>query len=215
MPMDTRQEKGRDEAHSDEPPSLWRRFMRAVLRLAGWRMETPALPDRCVLIGAHHTSGVDFVVGMLMLQATGEDIRWAAKDTLFWGPVGAILRALGGLPVNRRERTGWAATMAETMRASDRLRLAILPEGTRRRTDHWKTGFYHIARLANVPIIFAYADYERRVAGWGPSLMPTGDIEADFAIIRDFYADIHPRFPERACEVRLQGSNPTGTTKRD
>ena len=194
------------EAPSAEPLSWPRRLGYALARLAGWRIETPVLPDRCVIIGAHHTSGIDFFVGMLVLLATGADIRWAAKDTLFIGPVGSILRALGGMPVNRRERTNWVARMASTIRASGEYRLAILPEGTRRRTGHWKTGFYHIARIANVPIVFAFADYERRVAGWGPSLMPTGDIEADFEIIRDFYAGIHPRFPECAGEVRVRGS---------
>jgi len=176
----------------------------AVARLAGWRFELPALPDRCVIIGAHHTSGMDFFVGMLALLASGLEIHWAAKDTLFFWPAGPILRGLGGLPVNRRVRTHWVARMVETFGARRTFRLAILPEGTRRFTDHWKTGFYHIARLANVPIIFAFADYERRVVGWGPSLLPTGDIEADFAVIRAFYAGIHPRFPECAGEVTVR-----------
>lgn len=176
----------------------------AVARLARWRFEIPALPDRCVITGAHHTSGMDFFVGMLALLASGMEIRWAAKDTLFFWPAGPILRSLGGLPVNRRARTNWVARMVETFAASRIFRLAILPEGTRRFTDHWKTGFYHIARLAGVPIVFAFADYERRVVGWGPSLMPTGDIEADFEVIREFYAGIHPRFPERAGEVSVR-----------
>jgi 1-acyl-sn-glycerol-3-phosphate acyltransferase len=191
-------------ASSAGPLPFRRRLGHAVARLAGWRIETTGLPDRCVIIGAHHTSAADFVVGMLVLLATGEEIRWAAKDTLFFGPVGSILRALGALPINRRERTNWVARMAATFQASHKFQLAILPEGTRRRTDHWKTGFYHIARTANVPIVFAFADYERRVAGWGPSLAPTGDIEADFQIIRDFYAGIHPRYPECASEVRVR-----------
>src|SRR5690606_28621765 len=126
------------------------------------------------------------------------------KDTLFFWPAGPILRGLGGLPVNRRARTNWVARMVEIFATSRTFRLAILPEGTRRFTDHWETGFYHIARLANVPIVCAFADYERRVAGWGPSPMPTGAIEADFEVIRAFYAGIRPRFPACAGVVTVR-----------
>ena len=198
------QSAGYREAPCSGRLSPVQRLACAIARLVGWRLQIPALPDRCVIVGAHHTSGMDFFVGMLALLASGMGIHWAAKDTLFFWPAGGILRRLGGLPVNRRARTNWVARTVGIFEASRTFRLAILPEGTRRYTDHWKTGFYHIARQANVPIIFAFADYERRVVGWGASLAPTGDIEADFEVIRDFYAGIHPRFPECAGEVTVR-----------
>jgi len=191
-----------DEIGAETLP-LWRRLGHAALRLVGWRLDvSTTLPPRCVLVGAHHTSSADFYLGMLLLWATGIRVKWAAKDTLFVGPIGAILRALGGVPINRRQRTGFVSRMAAAMEAADEFRLAILPEGTRRRADHWKTGFYHIAQLARVPILFAYADYERRVIGWAPGIVPTGDIEADFEVIRAFYAGVHPRYPALKGEVR-------------
>lgn len=191
-----------DETRAEMLP-LRRRLGHAALRLVGWQLDvsTP-LPPRCVLVGAHHTSSSDFYLGMLLLWATGIRIRWAAKDTLFWGPLGLIMRGLGGVPINRRQRTGFVSRMAAAMEATDEFRLAILPEGTRRRAEHWKTGFYHIAELARVPIFFAYADYERRVIGWAPGIVPTGDIDADFAVIRAFYAHVRPRYPALRGEVR-------------
>ncbi len=114
--------------------------------------------------------------------------------------------ALGGVPVNRRERTNFVERTARLFADHEDFKLVIAPEGTRRRTAHWKTGFYYIAQTAQAPIVLAYADYARRVVGWGPILMPTGDIQADFALIRDFYASVSGRYPERHGEIAVRTS---------
>lgn len=182
-------------------------FQRVVLTAAswmGWRIDAEQpLPAKCVIVGAHHTSWTDLPAALLLREATGVRFRWAAKDTFFRGPVGWLFRAWGGVPVNRRERTSFVERMAALFRQYDDFKLAIAPEGTRRQTHYWKTGFYHIARLAQVPIVLGYADYPRKVVGLGPILMPTGDIEADFAFIRRFYATVTGRYPERHGEIAL------------
>lgn len=176
----------------------------ACLALWGWRAELAVpLPERCVIIGAHHTTWADFFVSMLLMGATGVRFRWVAKASLFRKPLGWLLQALGGMPVQRFARANFVEQMIAAFAPGDPLRLAILPEGTRRYVDHWKTGFYYIAVGANVPIALAYADYKRKLVGIGPVLMPTGDIAADFQQYRTFYAGITALHPERQGEVRL------------
>lgn len=176
-------------------------FQRAVVTAAswvGWRIhDDQPLPAKCVIVGAHHTSWTDLPVALLLREATGARFRWAAKDTFFRGPVGWLFRAWGGVPVNRRERTGFVARMAALFQEHDDFKLAIAPEGTRRYIASWKTGFYYIAQAAGVPIVLGYADYPRKVVGFGPILTPTGNVEADFAFIRRFYDTITGRYPER------------------
>lgn len=185
--------------------SLFAHAVLAVASRAGWRIDAERpLPAKCVIIGAHHTSGTDLPVALLVRLATGIRFRWAAKDTYFHGPLGWLFRAWGGIPVNRRERTNFVERMATLFRESDDFKLVIAPEGTRRRAAYWKTGFYYIAQAAQAPIVLGYADYPRKVVGWGPTLMPTGDIEADFTFIRDFYATVTGRYPERQSEIAIR-----------
>ena len=183
-------------------------FQRAVVTAAswvGWRVDVDLpLPPRCVIIGAHHTSWTDLPAALLAREATGIRFRWAAKDTYFRGPLGWVFRAWGGIPVNRREHTNFVARMAELFSQYDDFKLVIAPEGTRQQAAYWRTGFYYIARAAQVPIVLGYADYPRRVVGCGPILLPTGDVEADFAFIRRFYATITGRFPERHSEIAIR-----------
>ncbi|MEP7357432.1 MAG: 1-acyl-sn-glycerol-3-phosphate acyltransferase [Anaerolineales bacterium] len=159
-------------------------------------------PARCVIIGAHHTTGWDLPIGLVLNWAGNLKLRWMAKESIFRFPLGRLLTALGGIPVKRHARGNFVEQMAATFSGAEALRLGLTPEGTRAYTDHWKTGFYYIALKAQVPIVMAYADFPRRVAGIGPSMMPTGDIEADFEIFRRFYATITGRYPERHGEIR-------------
>ncbi len=188
------------------PTGAWpQRGAAALLSWAGWRLDAgQPLPAQCVIIGAPHTSGTDLLVALLARAALGIAFRWAAKDTYFWGPVGWLLRVCGGIPVNRRERTNFVARMAVFFRENEDFRLVIAPEGTRRRAAYWRTGFYYIAQAAQIPIVLGYADYSRKVVGFGPSLVPTGDIEADFAFIRGFYATVTGRYPERHSEIAIR-----------
>lgn len=177
-------------------PHLGQRTGHLIAAATGWKVLVPVLPPRrCVVIGAPHTSAWDLPVTLLMMLTARLRLRWVAKASLFRGPAGVALRAIGGLPVRREARSNFVAQMVAAFAANESLRLAILPEGTRSRAPHWKTGFYHIALGAGVPIVMGYADYSRRLVGLGPTLVPSGDIQADMAVISRFYADIKGKYP--------------------
>jgi 1-acyl-sn-glycerol-3-phosphate acyltransferase len=188
----------------------------AIARLLGWRIEVPSsVPAKCILVGAHHTSGSDFFVTMLYLFASNLRFRWIAKDTAFRWPFGWLMRRLGGIPVVRSVRSNFVDQIVSLYNASDRLRIAISPEGTRSEAGYWKTGFYYIAQGAGVPILLAYVDYPRKLVGIGPQVTPSGDIEADMQILAHFYADKTPRYPERSGEVRVRPTEPGPTAADD
>ena len=179
----------------------------AVARVIGWQVRVEqAPPVKCVVIGAHHTSGWDLLMTLVLMWSAKLKFRWIAKDTLFRWPLAALMRSLGGMPVNRRRNGDFVQSMVEAFHACDELMIAIAPEGTRREAAHWKTGFYYIAMGARVPIIMGYADYKRRIVGLGPVLLPSGDIEADFEVIRSFYANVVGRHPGRQGEIKVQPS---------
>ena len=165
------------------------RCWRLFLRLLGWEFEG-ALPNlsRFVLIGAPHTSNWDFVIAMSTIGALGLHVTWLGKHTLFRWPFGPILRLLGGIAVDRRASHGLVAYATEALRREAHLVIGMAPEGTRKRTARWKTGFYHIAAGADVPIVPAYLDYRRRRVGTGAPIEPTGDAEADLKRVQDCYA---------------------------
>jgi 1-acyl-sn-glycerol-3-phosphate acyltransferase len=112
--------------------------------------------------------------------------------------MGPVMRWLGGVPIDRSARNGVVEQAVERFRSSEKLALAVPPEGTRGKAPHWKTGFYHIARGAGVPIVFGYLDYGRKVAGLGPAFVPTGNLDADFEVFRAFYSKVQARYPEKA-----------------
>jgi 1-acyl-sn-glycerol-3-phosphate acyltransferase len=177
------------------PPSLpqfsdraWRKPFRAAVRASGWRLEGE-FPDvaKLVLIVAPHSSWWDGIWGLLFKVALGVDISFMAKRELFRGPLGGLLRRLGGVPIARGEAGDVVAQMVERFRASERLWLGIEPEGTRKAVTKWKSGFWHIARQAGVPILPGYFDYPRKVIGLGPLFHPGDDKDADIAALRAFY----------------------------
>jgi 1-acyl-sn-glycerol-3-phosphate acyltransferase len=177
---------------------------RLAMRLIGWR-PVGRLPDlpKMVVIGAPHTSNWDVVVMLPFALAIGAKITWMGKDSLFKGPLGWWFRAWGGFPVERGKRRDAVGQAIARIRSSERIALVLSPEGTRRKTTHWKSGFYHIARGANVPLVLGYLDYSTKTAGIGPTINLTGDVEADMARIRAFYADKRGRFPEQESKVTL------------
>ncbi len=175
-----------------------RGFWRVALRMAGWDFEgeIPTL-SKFVLIAAPHTSNWDFPIVMSIALALGLDAHWIGKHTLFRWPLGRLLHWLGGIPVVRSEQRGVVAQMVDAFEGHDRLVFAVAPEGTRKQVDRWKTGFYHIALGAAVPIFPAYFDYPRKVVGVGPPLMPSGDLEADIESLKAFYASFTGKNPEQ------------------
>ena len=163
-------------------------FGNAVLALGGWRMtgEWPDLP-RMVIVAAPHSSAWDAVWGLAAKLALGLHVEFMAKRELFWWPLGPVLRALGGVPTDRSGPRGVVGGVVERFRRQERLWLAIAPEGTRRRVEHWKSGFWHIAEGAGVPVTCVYFHYPERVIGVGPAIPTTGRPGPDMARIREFY----------------------------
>jgi 1-acyl-sn-glycerol-3-phosphate acyltransferase len=178
---------------SHRPPadrSLRAPLARRALGLAGWRLVVDApLPARCVIVFYPHTSNWDFCIGLVAKWALGLHVRFVGKDSLFVGPLGPLFRYWGGIPANRRERTGLTERLAAMVAEQPELRLAIAPEGTRSRAAAWRSGFYRIALAAQVPVMLAFIDYPRRAIGIGARVDLCGDSAVDMARIAAFYAD--------------------------
>lgn len=175
---------------------LLRRFSRMVLAILGWRVEGELDPraERCVVIAAPHTSNWDFPYTLLGAFALGMRIRWLGKASLFRPPFGWLMRRLGGIAVRRDRSNNLVASSIEALKAAPGpLQLVLSPEGTRRHTTQWKTGFHHIARGAGLPIQLSYLDWGQRRLGLGPLVDPGADVDGDIARIRAFYAPFRGR----------------------
>lgn len=190
-------------------PKTWlQHFWYAIFRLFGWRVagDLPLIPKYLIIV-APHTSNLDFFIGMLANWACNiPDPHWLGKHTIFWEPVGTILRALGGIPLNRNSSRDFVQQVVDEFERRDKLVLALAPEGTRSYTDHWKSGFYYMALKAQVPVYPMALDFKRKVITAGAGQVLTGDMEADMAPIAAFYAEHgHGRNPEKQGLVRLRG----------
>jgi len=179
---------------------------RLWLRLFGWTLHPPPapVPAKFVFVAAPHTSSWDLPFMLATAYALGIPISWFGKHTLFRPPLGRLLRALGGIAVDRQGSHDVVRQTAKLFTASDRLVLAVPPEGTRRKVAYWKSGFYHIALESRVPIGLGFLDYGKKTCGLGPLITPTGDVRADMDAIRAFYRDIRPRNPGLASKPRLR-----------
>jgi 1-acyl-sn-glycerol-3-phosphate acyltransferase len=179
---------------------------RLFLWLAGWTLEGERdLPPRFVFIAAPHTSNWDLPLMLLAAWQLRARIHWLGKHTLFAPPlVGRVMRALGGIAVDRSSPHGLVEQVVAELGRRERLILAIPPEGTRRRVEFWKSGFYYIALGASVPIGFGFLDHARRRCGVGGFLLPTGDVRADMDRVRAFYSRIRGRYPELESAIRLR-----------
>lgn len=176
---------------------FFRLLSRIIFLLSGWTVSGKAPPmDKAVMIAVPHTSNWDFLYMVMVSFQVHQKIYWMGKDTLFKGWRGPILRWFGGVPVNRRSRNNLVDQMVDTINQSSSIILTIPPEGTRGHVTEWKTGFYHIAKGANVPIVCSFLDWGKKVGGVGPAIMPTGDIEKDFEEIKAFYKGMSGKHPE-------------------
>lgn len=169
------------------------------LKLTGWKAEgsKPEGVNKFVLIAAPHTSNWDFPVTLAIAFALNIKIYWMGKDSLFKGPMGPIMRWLGGIAVDRSKPGGLVASTVDTFNAAERLIVTIPPEGTRKKVTTWKTGFYHIAHGAGVPVVLGYLDFTEKRGGLGPAFYTTGDLEADMTRIKAFYAPIRGKRPDQ------------------
>ena len=179
------------------PNRLGRVIGRGLLILFNWRVvgEVPNLPQ-FVAIGAPHTSNWDFPLALACLWALELDLSWMGKHTLFRGPLGWALRAWGGIPIDRTAAHGMVQQMTAEFARRPQLLLGLAPEGTRRKVSQWRTGFYHIATAANLPILPVALDFARREVRIGALFHPTGDIEADIAELRRFFKTARGYNPE-------------------
>lgn len=175
-----------------------------ILKLAGWELEI-VLPKekKFVLIGAPHTSNWDFPLALLAFWTVDLKIFWVAKIQMFWGPLHYLFTFLGGIPIDRKSSQGFIEQITKRFDQADEMVLTISPEGTRSKTERWKSGFYHIATAANVPICLAYVDYSNKKLGFSQVLYPSGDIDTDMKIITEFYQNIKGKRPHSQGPVSL------------
>lgn len=175
-----------------------------LMRLIGWRLVyVPPPRPKSVIIVYPHTSNWDFLIGLLARSVARIRCHFAAKDTLFRGLFGRWLARVGGIPVNRREPTGFVGQLAREFERREEFHVVFTPEGTRAWTEHWKTGFYRLALEAKVPLGLAFIDYGRREVGIGGWLDLSGDQETDLERIREFYAAKRGRRHELAGPIRF------------
>lgn len=193
---------------------------RLVLQLVGWRIEGTVPPyKKMIFVGAYHTSNLDGFLLVAAAFALRHRVLWMVKHTIMKFPLSLLLRALGALPINRASSHGVVEQVVDEFNRRETMKLVIAPEGTRRKVSRWKRGFYVIAQQAGVPIVLAAPDYKRRAVVIGPAMFVTGDVEADLAIIRNFFSDKTPRFPEQAGEITFgtvrQGDGKRGDASDD
>jgi len=190
--------------------TLARRFSLFMLKLTGWKLEgkMPDIP-KFIVIAAPHTSNWDLLYTLFFAFALNVKIYWMGKDAIFRRPFGGVCKWLGGIIIDRSKSNSVVDTMIEALKKNEKLILVVSPSGTRSKVAYWKTGFYHIANGANVPVVLGFLDYRRRAGGIGPVVYPTGDIEEDMKIIKEFYSGITGKYPEKAigtAAVRVKNS---------
>ncbi len=169
-----------------------------ILKMAGWKISNP-IPDdvkKCVIMVAPHTSNMDYVWGRLGFFVLKVKVKFLIKKEAFFFPVGGIVKAWGGIPVDRSKNNNLVDWVAGLFNNYDSLYVVVTPEGTRSLVKNWKRGFYYIALKAEVPLALAYLDYQKKEVGIVKMFEPTGDYKKDLADIQDYYRDKVPRHPE-------------------
>ena len=184
---------------------MFEKLAEQSLGLMGWEIDNhwPLDLDQCVMIAAPHTSNWDALYARLALKALGVNVRLTIKDSYMKFPFGPFVRAMGGIGIDRRpkaageQRPSMVQLMSDLFKQHPKLVMLVTPEGTRAKQQQWKTGFYHVAVTAGVPIALAYMDYAQKKCGVGKIVYPSGDMEKDMAEIMAFYASIAGKFPEQ------------------
>ena len=169
-----------------------------ILWLQGWRVvgDIPSDIPKYVILVAPHTSNWDFVIGRAFGYTLGIEAKYLGKSQLFKPPYGWFFRWMGGIPVDRTQHNSLVDFTIDLFNRSEQLIVGLAPEGTRKKVDRWKQGFYYIAVGANIPIVLSYMDYKKKEAGVGKIIYPSGELEKDLQIIEDFYKTINPKIPE-------------------
>ena len=189
--------------YQDPPPAILSRIVRRLLlwfyKSRGWKaVGTPPADRRCVIIAVPHTSNWDFINFLGLTDALGIKAHFMGKLSLFRWPFTRFMKDMGGVPVDRAGGKNYVEAMVAEFARRKEFMLTIAPEGTRGAVKQWRTGFYHIAVAAGVPLVCGMMDYATKTGGLGPAIMPTGDYAADMQTIFEFYRSSTPRYPERA-----------------
>ena len=180
-----------------------------ILRLIGWKtVFTPPPGPKSVVLVYPHTSNWDFPIGALWRAKHQLFINWAGKDTLFRWPLKSFFLWHGGVPINRRERTGMIEQLLNAFATRETFHMCFTPEGTRSKTDHWKSGFYRLALAAKVPVGLAFIDYGKKQVGVEHWITLCGDEEQDLDTLRAYYADKVGHHPEKAGDIRFLPNKP-------
>ena len=171
--------------------TMLRALSLAFLKISGWKVlgSLPEGAEKSVLIAAPHTSNWDLPYTLMVAFSLRLTPYWMGKEEIFKPPFRGMMMWLGGLPVDRAKSNNMVSASVDALKAANGpLQLIVPPEGTRDKTRFWKTGFYYIAQGAQVPIVMAYLDYDKKIGGLGPVFQPTGNIDADMEAIKSFYA---------------------------
>lgn len=182
---------------------IFRIWGKSILRLWGWKVKAvqAELPQKCVVVAAPHTSNFDFLIARSAFEILEMPVRFTIKKEWMGFPLGWLLRALGAIAIDKSVRNGEkkgssVEAMAALFDSHEKLAILVTPEGTRSLRTEWRTGFYHVARQAGVPLVLGYLDYKKKEAGIGKIFFPGNDMEADMAMIMKFYSGVRARFPE-------------------
>jgi len=181
---------------------------RLYFRLMGFRIigEIPDIP-KMVIAAAPHTSNLDGIFLVCTMWQLRIRLVWMVKKEILWGPLGWLIRALGGMAIDRSASFNTVEQAVHHIHQTEEILLVVAPEGTRKKTSYWKTGFYWIAHDANIPILCAVLDYQNKVLDLtAPPIYPTGDIETDMEKIWDIFRPATARFPDRVADMRLRPS---------
>jgi len=185
--------------------SMFKMFIKLVMRMFGWRANPnyPQEATKCVLIAAPHTTNWDTFYLRLGMWVLGIPMKFTIKDDWTKFPMGLIMKPLGGLGIDRSgkkgstERVSYVDQMVDIIRSNDEIAMVVAAEGSRSLRKKWKMGFYHTALKAGVPLCLGYLDYQKKEAGIGMAIHPTGNIEEDMKKIMDFYKNIAGKYPEK------------------
>lgn len=174
------------------------KLMYFILKVFGWKIDktVPQGVKKAVIVVGPHTSNWDFVIGKMAFMNYGIKGRFLIKKELFFPPLGWILKAMGGIPVDRKKNNNFTEQAVSYFTENDSMFMVFTPEGTRSYNPNWKKGFYHIAIKAGVPIYIAYMDYEKKIGGFHSLFHPTGDSDADILKIKDILKQYKGKIPE-------------------
>lgn len=186
---------------------MWTIISKLIFFFSGWTKDAnediPKEVQRCVIIASPHTSNWDLVYARAAFYLMGIPLRFTIKKEWLESPLGGLVKRSGGLAIDRtpkkpgEPRKSMTQAMIDLFEEHQTLAMMVTPEGTRSLRKEWKTGFYHVAAGAKVPIALGYLDYKRKHAGVGPIIYPSDDMEADLRKIMAFYKDIGPKHPEK------------------